>query len=251
MSAKASILHRAARNQTPVPQFSLSEEFDIKTAYEVQKELVQYRREEGFALVGVKMGFTSFAKMKQMGIDDMIIGQLTSDMQLSEGKSLFKGNCCHPRAEPEIAFRLGSNIDEPLNACEVKHYIDGVAPAIEVIDSRYENFSFSLEDVVADNCSSCAFAVGPWCEVPMCLNGLDMIMSFDGLNEREGSSDAILGNPFKALAAATRLAYQHNISLRKGMIVLAGASTAASFINDTSNVSLCVDALGCTSLNVK
>jgi 2-oxo-3-hexenedioate decarboxylase len=86
--------------------------------------------------------------------------------------------------------------------------------------------------------------VGPWCEVPLGLNGLDMIMSFDSSVEAEGSSDAILDNPFEALAAATRLAHQYGIALKKGMIVLAGASTAASFIKQTKEVSLEVDGLG-------
>ena len=71
-----------------------------------------------------------------------------------------------------------------------------------------------------------------------------MIMSFDSSVEAEGSSDAILDNPFEALAAATRLAHQYGIALNKGMIVLAGASTAASFIKQTKEVSLEVDGLG-------
>ena len=182
--------------------------------------------------------------MEQMGVSDMIIGQLTADMQLDTNTPLITSNCCHPRAEPEIAFRLCKDIEGILNAHEILDYVDGVASAIEVIDSRYENFKFSLEDVVADNCSSCAFVVGPWCEVPLGLNGLDMTMSFDGAIEAEGSSDAILDNPFEALAAATRLAHQYGIGLKKGMIVLAGASTAASFIKQTKEVSLEVDGLG-------
>jgi 2-oxo-3-hexenedioate decarboxylase len=182
--------------------------------------------------------------MEQMGVSDMIIGQLTADMQLDTDTPLNTSKCCHPRAEPEIAFRLCKDIGGVLDANEVLDYVDGVASAIEVIDSRYENFKFSLEDVVADNCSSCAFVVGSWCEVPLGLNGLDMTMSFDGTVEAEGSSDAILDNPFEALAAATRLAHQHGIILKKGMIVLAGASTAASFIKETKEVSLEVDGLG-------
>lgn len=250
ISEKASILHRAARNQTPVAQFSLSENYNLESAYQVQHELIQLRQEEGFPIVGIKMGFTSHAKMKQMGVNDMIIGQLTSDMQLSKSKPLVKADCCHPRAEPEIAFRLSTDIHEPLTAHEAINHVDGVAAAIEIIDSRYENFKFSLEDVVADNCSSCAFMVGQWCDVPLGLNGLDMKMSFDGQYETEGSSDAILDNPFEALAAATRLAHRHNIKLKKGMIVLAGASTAASFIKETSSVKLKIDGLGETSFTI-
>lgn len=250
ISKKASILHRAARTQTPVEQFSLSENYSLESAYQVQHELIRLRQEEGFPIVGVKMGFTSHAKMKQMGVKDMIIGQLTSDMQLNKRKPLLKANCCHPRAEPEIAFRLNTDIHDPLTAREVINHVDGVAAAIEIIDSRYKSFKFSLEDVVADNCSSCAFILGQWCDVPMGLNGLDMKMSFDGQQETEGSSNDILDDPFEALAAATRLACRYNIPLLKGMIVLAGASTTASFIRETLNVNLIVEGLGEASFTI-
>jgi 2-oxo-3-hexenedioate decarboxylase len=244
ISEKAAILHRSARTQQPTAQFSTTEEYDLESAYKVQHELIKHRVDEGHEIVGVKMGFTSRAKMEQMGVSDMIIGQLTADMQLDTHTPLNTSKCCHPRAEPEIAFRLSKDIEGVLDAQAVLDYVDGVASAIEVIDSRYENFKFSLEDVVADNCSSCAFVVGPWCEVPLGLNGLDMTMSFDGNVAAEGSSDAILDNPFEALAAATRLAHQYGIGLKKGMIVLAGASTAASFIKETKEVRLEVDGLG-------
>jgi len=154
---------------------------------------------------------------------------------------LERSKCIHPRAEPEIAFRLSQDITSPLSAEEVSSVVDGVASAIEVIDSRYENFKFSLEDVVADNCSSCGFALGPWCEVPLGLNGLDMVQTFNHAIVAEGTSDAILDNPFEALAAATRLAHQYGLPLKKGMIVLAGASTAAHFIGASENVEVTVD----------
>ncbi len=246
----AQLLHQAARKTTPVAQFSSTTQYDLSTAYAIQHKLIAERIHEGHALVGVKMGFTSHAKMEQMGVADMIIGQLTSDMWLQD-QPLHRSACIHPRAEPEIAFRLSADIDRPMTAEEVFGAVDGVCSAVEVIDSRYENFKFSLEDVVADNCSSCAFALGPWCEVPLGLNGLDMVQEFDGAVVDQGSSDAILDNPFEALAAATRLAHQYHIPLKKGMIVLAGASTAAHFIKETQRVEVHVDGLGTAGFSVE
>lgn len=236
-------LHQAARTQKPRAQFSSEHKYSLEDAYKIQHALIAERVKEGHPVVGVKMGFTSAAKMEQMGVDDMIIGQLTDDMRLAPAP-LQKSKCIHPRAEPEIAFRLAQDVDGPMTVDEVMGAVDGVCAAVEVIDSRYENFKFSLEDVVADNCSSCGFALGPWREVPLGLNGLDMVQSFDNKVVAEGNSDAILDNPFEALAAATRLAHQYHIPLKKGMIVLAGASTAAHFIAEAKEVSLTVDGLG-------
>ena len=240
----AKSLHHSARTQTPRTQFSTTEQYSLEDAYAIQHALIAERVAEGHEVVGVKMGFTSVAKMNQMGVDDMIIGQLTSDMKISIQQPLQRSQCIHPRAEPEIAFRLSQNVEGALSVDEIVNYVDGVAAAVEVIDSRYENFKFSLEDVVADNCSSCGYAMGPWREVPLELNGLNMVQFFDGTIIAKGNSDAILGNPFEALSAATRLAKQHGIALKKGMIVFAGASTAAHFIKEHSKVVVKVDGLG-------
>lgn len=250
ISEKANSLHNSARTQKPRGQFSNSEEYTLVDAYKVQHALIQRRIEEGFPLIGVKMGFTSKAKMTQMGVDDMIIGQLTADMTIHRDQPFQKKLFIHPRAEPEIAFRLSEDIIGPLTVDQLHLYIDGVTAAIEIIDSRYDNFKFSLEDVVADNCSSSAYAIGNWCEVPLGLNGLDMTMTFDGVIAAQGNSDAILDNPFEALAAATRLASEYGIALKSGMVVLAGASTAAHFIQESSNVTLDVDGLGVVSFRV-
>ncbi len=246
----AKALHQSARAQQPRNQFSTQHTYTLDDAYRIQHALIQERIGEGHTIVGVKMGFTSVAKMKQMGVEDMIIGQLTDDMQITSKTPLVRSQCIHPRAEPEIAFRLSQDITSPLSVEDVLTFVDGVASAIEVIDSRYENFKFSLEDVVADNCSSCGFALGPWCEVPLGLNGLDMVQSFDNRLVAEGTSDAILDNPFEALAAATRLAHQYGLPLKKGMIVLAGAATAAHFIDASENVEVTVDGLGSAHFEV-
>jgi len=246
----AKALHQSARTQKPRDQFSTQHTYTLDDAYTVQHALIQERVNEGHSIVGVKMGFTSVAKMKQMGVEDMIIGQLTADMWITEQHPLKRSQCIHPRAEPEIAFRLSQDLTSALSVDEVSSVVDGVASAIEVIDSRYENFKFSLEDVVADNCSSCGFALGPWREVPLGLNGLDMVQTFDDKLVAEGTSDAILDNPFEALAAATRLALQYGLPLKKGMIVLAGASTAAHFIGATDKVEVSVDGLGTAHFKV-
>ena len=63
----------------------------------------------------------------------------------------------HTRAEPEIAFRISEDINRQISLEELPNYIDKMAVAIEVIDSRYKNFKFSLEDVIADNCLSSGY----------------------------------------------------------------------------------------------
>jgi 2-oxo-3-hexenedioate decarboxylase len=135
------------------PQLSAQQPFDLATAYRIQQAGIRLRQQRGERVVGLKLGFTSRAKMIQMGVDALIWGELTDAMQLSDGGRLDLAKLIHPRVEPEIAFITAIDIDRPLSLAEAGLALAGVAPALEIIDSRYRDFRFSLQDVVADNCS--------------------------------------------------------------------------------------------------
>ncbi|MEM8907080.1 MAG: fumarylacetoacetate hydrolase family protein [Bacteroidota bacterium] len=194
----------------------------------------RYRRGERW--MGLKMGFTSEAKMQQMGVHDMIWGRLTDQMFYPSGSTLPLHRFIHPRAEPEIAFRLARPVDRVLTLETAMDYVDGVALAIEIIDSRYKDFKFSLEDVVADNCSSTGFSLGEWQTVDTPIQAISMQLLIDDAIVQQGNSNAILGNPWASLVAASRLANQNGESLPAGAIILAGAATPAVYIQNNQHI---------------
>ena len=126
-----------------------------------------------------------------------------------------------------------------------------MAGAIEIIDSRYENFKFSLEDVVADNCSSVGFVVGAWHSPETSVANLNIALQLDGQTAETGNSDDILGDPWKALCAATRLAAKYGEPIKKGMYIMAGAASAAAFIKPGQTVSASIESLGSISFQVQ
>jgi 2-oxo-3-hexenedioate decarboxylase len=229
-------LHVAAKSATPVTQISIEQSITLYDAYAIQQQLIQKRVEEGSPIIGVKMGFTSEAKMKQMGVSDMIIGLLTQDMWINANGQTERSQFIHPRVEPEICFILSKDITEVLDENQVKEYVEAICPAIELIDSRYQNFKFSLEDVVADNCSSAGFCIGEKLDANTPLLNLPIQLKINDQTVETGNSNDILDNPWKSLAAATRLAQQFHIPLKKGFYVLAGAATSAAFINENQEV---------------
>ena len=236
-------LHEAQKKRQAIPQFKDDESFSLKEAYEIQHALIKERIKEGEELIGIKMGFTSEAKMKQMGVSEMIIGQLTTGMHYQNGGAVSQSNFIHPRVEPEVYFRLSKDITSPITLENCLDYVDGVGAGLEIIDSRYENFKFSLEDVVADNCSSAAFVTGILHEPKSDLKNLRMKMEVNSEVVEEGSSNDILGNPLKSLVAASELATKYQIPLKKGMIVLAGAATPARFTNEYEEINASVESL--------
>jgi len=215
----------AAKDAKEIAQ--LSERISLGEAYAVQKESMGRRFARGEKQVGIKMGFTSRDKMVQMGVHDMIWGRLTDAMIVEDGGSTSFKRYVHPRIEPEIAFLLKRDLVGTVTPLQALSAVEAIAPAIEIIDSRYKAFKFSLTDVVADNSSSSGFVVGPWHEPDVDFSNLGIVVSFNGTPVLVGSTAAILGHPLRSLVAAARFAAEAEEPLRQGWIVMAGGASHA------------------------
>jgi len=244
-------LDQAAANANSVPQLRGKYPVKLTEAYKVQELSIQRRLDRGESLIGYKMGFTSVAKMEQMGVHDLIWGRLTSSMHIEDGGFMEMSKFIHPRAEPEIAFRLNQDISSEVALEDLVTIVDGLAPAIEVIDSRYENFKFSLEDVVADNCSSAALVVGKWMAPTQEIKNVNISLSIDDEVQHSGNSNAILDNPWMSLQKATRLITAYGDTIKKGQIILAGAATPAVYLKACNKVTVAVDGFDEITLNVE
>lgn len=157
----------------------------------------------------------------------------------------------HPRAEPEIAFLLKKDLNHEISLEEIPEYISACAPAIEIIDSRFANFKFSLEDVIADNCSSSSFVIGAWQPLPELLTNRTVVLLFDKEIKEEDSSNAILNNPLLSICNASRLAEKYNQPFLAGNILLAGAATSAVFIESGKKITAKVNGIGSCSIHAK
>ncbi len=246
----ANHLDAAAKNAKPVEQISLSTQFTEEEAYEIQRLSIEERNKRGDHFVGLKLGFTSYAKMKQMGVHDMIWGRLTQTMKYENNASVSLSKFIHPRAEPEVAFLLKKDLDREISLEEIPEFIESVCAAIEIIDSRYTNFKFSLEDVIADNCSSSAFVLGDWSDLPDSLNNLTMSLYYDDEVKESDSSNAILDNPFLSICNASRLAAKYGQSFPAGSVLLAGAATPAVFVESGRKITAVVEGLSDASITL-
>ena len=233
----ATTLDQAALKAKPVEQMAQNINMSIDQAYETQDLLIHKRLDRGEKITGYKLGFTSKAKMQQMGVDDLIWGVLTDKMEIKSGENIDLNQYIHPRAEPEVAFRISKDIQQKISLKDIPNYIDKMAVAIEVIDSRYKNFKFSLEDVIADNCSSIGYCIGEWQDLKDDITGLPIHLKFDDNVVQSGSTEAILDNPYQSIVELSRLASEKHLVLKKGQIILAGAATAAEWLKPQNKVS--------------
>jgi 2-oxo-3-hexenedioate decarboxylase len=243
----------AARTRRALPRpFTERGELDVETAYAIQQEVVDARLAEGSAMIGAKLGLTSLAKQRQMGVDRPLYGWLTGDMVHPLGSPLDLSRFIHPRAEPEIAFLLGAEIAAPANAETVLAATESVVPAIEIIDSRYDGFRFRHADVIADNASSAAFVIGdrprPVDEVGD-LRTCPCVLRVDGQVVATAVGAAVLGHPAESVAWLVNELHRRGRRLAAGSLVLSGALTDAVPITAGSTVSAEFDGLGAVELH--
>lgn len=225
-------LNRARVDRQAVSQLTKEfPDFTLDQAYQVQAALLENAMGTGEKLCGYKMGLTSEAKQKDVGVAEPIRGFLIKSTELSKGAGLPRDKFIHPRVEPEIAVILKHELKGPeITVREVVPAIAAILPAIEVVDSRFENFKFTLQDVVADNCSSAAFILG---EVDLLahlsdLNLLGVLVKKNGVLLETGVPAAALGNPLLSVVWAARdLALREGRALPAGSVILTGGLTAS------------------------
>jgi len=219
---------------------------DLPAAYDVQR----LQREGRGDLIGWKLGVTSRAKQQQVGVDAPIYGFLATDHVLDVGEPLMVADHINPRCEPEIVFVMGRDLDGAhVTATQVLSATAGVAVGIEVLDSRYTDYRFTMPDVVADNASAGRYVVG----TPVPPDGIDLrlvgvVLELNGEVVATASGAASLGHPAAAVAWLVRSLASSGEGLRAGDVILSGGLTAAVPVGTGDVVVATVDRIGSVEL---
>jgi 2-oxo-3-hexenedioate decarboxylase len=243
-------LDAAATDRKPVAPLSADGLGEVSTAYDVQNALIGLRRDRGERLVGGKLGLTSRAKQIAMGVDKPLYGFVTSGMLCTSGERLHLGELIHPRVEPEIAFVLGAPLEGPdVQIADVLAATRYLVPALDVIDSRYEGFSFTHVDAIADNASSAAFALGDDLVAPRGdLASTGCVLEVDGRVVESAAGAAVMGHPAAAVAFMANQLAQVGGRLEAGWVVLSGGLTAPVPLRPGINVTATISGLGSVTL---
>lgn len=202
---------------------------DIAAAYAIQWEGIRLRLQSGEHIIGAKLGLTSHAKQQEVGFDRPIYSWLTDAMQVGEKVAVNLMRA--PRVEPELALLLGRDLDGVRETpTSLLGAVAAVAPALEVLNSRYPINAPSLPDVVADGASAAAFAVGHpviWHADEESLNKLRCTLIINGEVVDSAQAAAALGGPLRALQALNDAVASDGRRLTAGMIILTGGLTRA------------------------
>ena len=201
-------------------------ELSLDDAYAVQDALIAERLFAGDSLAGAKLGLTSKAKQEQMGVAEPAYGWVPESSVSGPVAEVPIADLIHPRVEPEFVFVMGTDLaGSDCTANEVLDATERVVGGIEIIDSRYEAFKFTLPDVIADNTSAARVAIGSQGVAPrdVDLRTVECTFTVDGEVTGVATGAALLGDPAECVAMLVRHLARSGRGLVAGWVVMAGA----------------------------
>lgn len=230
--ALAEALRRAEEDRNPLAPLSVTRAgLTVESAYRVQRHNIARRLADGERRIGHKVGLTSRAMQEQLGVDQPDFGVLTDRMVIDDGGIFDLRTLIAARIEPEFAFRIGEDLPPAPGLAQLGAAIDGVAVALEIIDSRIADWRIGLVDTVADNASSARVVWGEFTpiddDVLADLPRREITLRHRGAVVGSGSGSAVLGDPLISLHWLASAIGAFGEGFRAGDRVLAGAVCAA------------------------
>ena len=248
---RARALYEARRDLRPIPPFTETDpDMSADDAYAVQTHFASMLLADGDSILGYKLGLTSKAMQKMMGITDPDYGPVLHSM-VHDG-DLAAADFIQPKAEAEIALVLDRPLQGPnVTNIEAARAVGGAVAAIEVVDSRIADWRIRLADTISDLASIGGVVMSSRIvPVDFDLRLVGMTFSINGSVTATGAGAAALGNPITALAWLANTLAPHRVTLEPGMFVMTGSLHAATNVQAGDVVRADFDRLGPVSLRM-
>ncbi|MDA3630891.1 fumarylacetoacetate hydrolase family protein [Saccharopolyspora sp. WRP15-2] len=224
---------------------------DLESAHAVEDATRALVVDAGERVIGYKIGLTSQPARDVFGAGEPAAGHLLASRLLPEGEALAIAELFAPKAEVEIAFVLGEALPGPdVTASDVRNATAEVAPAFEIVDSRWRGGPSTLPMLVADNTNAARAVLGPRVGLPG--GSLSEVVATLSIGDREipGSATAVMGDPAEAVAWLARHLLNRGLRLEAGDIVLSGTLCPPTVISAGDRLVADLGELGRVALDV-
>lgn len=229
--AKARALYDARRNRLPIEPFTDAEPtLTMADGYAVQRELIPLLLADGDRIIGYKVGLTSVAMQRLIGVDSPDFGPVLESTRYKDGDVVPLDQFISPKLEAEIVLVMGEELRGPgVTTADARRAVSGAAAAMEIVDSRIVDWRIRLADTVADLASNGAMVMSDR-TVP--LDGLDprligMVLHRNMEAIDAGVGAAALGDPLAVVAWLANVLGEHGLALEPNHLVMTGALHAA------------------------
>ncbi len=228
-------LYEARKSRTQLRHFSKQHPgMTIEDGYAIQREWVKLEQADGRVIKGRKIGLTSRAMQISSQITEPDYAPLMDDMFFETGSDLPFDRFIAPRVEVELAFILGKPLKGPgLTMFDVLAATDYVTPAVEIIDSRIEQFDRDTKvmrkvfDTISDFAANAGIVLGgrPVKPDALDLRWVGAMLFKNGVIEETGLAAAVLNHPATGVAWLGNKIAPYDEQLDAGDVVLAGSFT--------------------------
>ncbi|MEK7436714.1 MAG: fumarylacetoacetate hydrolase family protein [Pseudomonadota bacterium] len=216
--------------------------------YAIQSEVAKL---SGQNVVGWKIAATSVAGQQHIQVDGPIAGCLLAARAREGGARIALAGNNMKVAEAEFAFRMGGDLPKRGTSYGVDEVLAAVAslhPAIEVPDSRYEDYTrVGAPQLIADMACACWFMIGPatradWRALDLAQHGVAAYRN--GALVAQGSGANVLGDPKMALAWIANELSTYGDGLRAGEVVITGTCVTPLPVSAGDSVKMDFGAFG-------
>jgi 2-keto-4-pentenoate hydratase len=225
-----------------------------QAGYEVQAHLASH---SPFGLFGWKIAATSKAGQAHIAVDGPLAGRLLRERVIEAGATVPFGSNHMRVAEAEFAFRMAYDLPprtSPYSTAEVLAAVATLHPAIEVPDSRYDDFTLvGAPQLIADNACAHYFVLGE--TAPDGWRALDLMEhhvtgEVTGRLRRDGRGANVLGDPREALVWLANELSTIGVTLRAGEVVTTGTCLVPLEIARGDHVSADFGRLGTVDVSI-
>lgn len=220
-------------------------------AYAIQRINRDRRVRGGDRVVGRKIGLTSLAVQRQLGVDSPDFGDLWASTSHGDGDAVPLATLIQPKVEAEVALVLERDVPNPdATVVDVIRASAFALAALEIVDSRIADWKLTLPDTVADNASSGAVVLGDWVPYTEAIDlaGARASLRLNGTEIDTGFGSAVLGDPAAAVAWLANALVPFGTEIVAGQFIMSGSFTTAAFVQAGDAASATIDGLGTVSL---
>jgi len=201
-------------------------------AYAVQDGLIdQLLAHYGGSVIGYKVACTNVTALRQLHVDSPFYGRLLSAFLFESPARVDASKFFMRVVEAEFAFEMARDLPPsatPRSLEEIAAAVKGVIPGIEIVDSRFDDWTtIGAPSLISDNACNAAWVKGPlltdWRTIDLARQAVRVTVN--GKLLREGSGGNVLGHPLNALEWLVNSMSARGLGLKAGQYVTTGVTT--------------------------
>ena len=232
----------------------LDPEFTEADAYMIQYKLIEQLKTSGEIIRGHKIALTTKAARDHLGVDEPCFAHILDTGVYANGSAVPILELTDPHCEAEIAFILKKDLKGPgVTPIQVMSAIEGILPAIELVDLKVQGEGISSTDVIAHQGLHGGVIVGSkMIDIDSCdLQYEGATVEHNGKLVGSGTGSEVMGNPINPIVWLANKMYEFEDYLKAGEIIISGSVVTPIRVSRGDNLDVTFTRLGRVSASFK